>query len=323
MIVHPDIAKLRGDPASQHRVKSAMATAAETWRLNDKADEIAACLKEFADGAPLDRCAGLSQLMTHRASAAEFVGAFATNMLGELRRNPLGEIPFRHGSSEGYSRLQLLEKGGASLSLVAYEPIAVVSEPETAQFADVELYEIALSGSARVLRHALFEKASGGPAIQTEEQVIGAGDRISCRSSIEARQVAEVSRSLCLLQLSRVPVRSGPSRVYRLCDATILHQAAGDKRTSEQVMALAVLGALGQSDNIPVMEDFALRCENDRDARWEAVRQTLALDAPCGFDLLRRIGADKEDDLSGPAEALRTSLLKAHPELSNMMMEAV
>ena len=70
------------------------------------------------------------------------------------------------------------------------------------------------------------------------------------------------------------------------------------------------------------MVDFSLDNESDQEARWEAARQTLAMDAARGFKLLCQLSRDEADPLARPALELRTNLAAAHPALRALEKEA-
>jgi hypothetical protein len=80
-------------------------------------------------------------------------------------------------------------------------------------------------------------------------------------------------------------------------------------------MALGVLGAMGAATAIAPIRDFARQDEHDRDARWEAIRQLLALDSAAGVAVLNQLAEESADILSRPAAKLREQLIGAYPQL--------
>ena len=230
----------------------------------------------------------LARLMQDYDHARRELGAMFGGFMDRLRRQPLGEVPFRHSSSPGFSRLQLMQSGGAVLSLCVYEPLDTPSAPVAVQFADCELNELVLSGEASGHFHRLERPAPRSFAVRTSTRKWKAGDTIAPLARTEARQFEQVEQSLLLLQLTRTPVQPSPTREVRIHDGALVREASGNRRASEQLMALGVLGALGRPGTIAPMIAFARDVANDRDARWEAVRQTLAMDAARGISLLCR-----------------------------------
>ena len=74
---------------------------------------------------------------------------------------------------------------------------------------------------------------------------------------------------------------------------------------------------MGRTDAAPVLADYACG-QADGGARWEALRQALALDTAAGFAGLNRLAEDPTDELAPVARALRDSLCTAYPQLANM-----
>ena len=101
-----------------------------------------------------------------------------------------------------------------------------------------------------------------------------------------------------------------------------MQQSSGDRRASEDVMALGVLGALDYETARGPMREYALDPVRDKDARWEAVRQLLAQDSARGFALLGELAATVDDPLAVPANALREQLVAAEPALRSLEEEA-
>lgn len=321
MHVHPDIAALRSDRASQRRLQERMTAASDAWH---KLEPVAAVRRElaayagYAGNGTLGDHPALMALIEDHGAAQEFVAAYFQTFIPALRANPLGEAPFRHNSSPGFVRVRLLQSGGAMLSLCAYEQVQWNDATQTVQFADCESHEIVISGAAR---GRTYRRTGGTGAIATSEQRWRAGDRIVRLPLSQTRLVLQVEQSLLVLQLSRAPNRPRPSREYRLSDGALVRETSGDKRASEQVMALGVLGALGGDNVIAPIASFASDTDHDRDARWEAVRQLLALDSGRGFALLGTLAARTTDPLCEPAARLRDQLVTDHPQLRQLYPE--
>ena len=69
-------------------------------------------------------------------------------------------------------------------------------------------------------------------------------------------------------------------------DGRLITAISGCKQASQQMMALGVLGALAHRGGLSMMEQLAHDTTAQRDLRWEALRQVLALDAARGLALL-------------------------------------
>lgn len=79
-------------------------------------------------------------------------------------------------------------------------------------------------------------------------------------------------------------------------------------------MMLALLGRMERTDAAPEMA--ALAREKGRDAlRWQALRESLALDTAEGFAALVDVSRDQNDPLCATADALRAQLVAQYPQL--------
>lgn len=317
MIIHPDIAALRSSPASQRSTREAIQAALGEWFAHAETSAVRSDLVKFAAGADLDALDGLGSLLGCHGEAQKFVQILAAHFVAAMRDAPLGEAPFQHRSSEGFSRLQLMREGGAVLSLCTYDRAPTLAEPEHARFADCEAHEIVIAGKAQCLCHRLGENSE----LTTRRTDLRAGERIVRRPRRDARQIVAVERPLSVLQLTRTRPRPGPTCEHRLSDGMLVQQSSGDRQASEDVMALGVLGALGEERALPQMREVALDAFRDRDVRWEAVRQVIAMDARAGIALLTELGPP--DPLAVPAKALRDQLCASHPMLRELITGTV
>jgi len=291
-----------------------MQAALGKWFARADTSAIRGDLAQFSAGADLATLDALGDLLGCHDTAKNFVQAFAVHFVASLRDAPLGEAPFQHRSSEGFLRLQLMREGRALLSLCTYDRVSDPAEPDHARFADYEAHEIVIAGEARCMCHRLGESGE----LTTHRTDLSAGERIVRRPRQDARQIVAVERSLSVLQLTRTRPRPAPTCEHRLSDGKLVQRSSGDRQASEDVMALGVLGALGDGRSVPQMREVALDAFRDRDVRWEAVRQVIAMDARAGIALLTELGPP--DPLAVPAEALRDQLCASHPTLRELIM---
>ncbi|MDY7099501.1 MAG: hypothetical protein SXU28_15310 [Pseudomonadota bacterium] len=321
MKVPPEIAALRAEGGSQQPLaashEKAMRDALARWHNRP---EIAALLSEvqgFGSGAPIEECGHLHSLTRQHDLASDFVRSFNADMLSQLRHTPLGEVPLRFKSSRGFSTLQIVQAGRATLSLVAYEPSNGVALPSSAVFADRASREMIIAGEASAISHRRRDDD-----ILTEPLALTAGCRISCKPMAEARQIVSVKRSLLMVQLTREPQSPKPTQEISLETGQILKQASGDKSASQAAMALSVLGTLSDNRAVRIFVTTACNLREDGNVRWEAARQALASDSVAGIRLLDRLAADECDPLAGAARDLRDRLLDGHPSLRIALREA-
>lgn len=311
MRVHPDIAALRGDPVAQRRARAAMEAALDGWERDTAVADIKRDFRAFASGTALADLPALASLLTDHSRARDFAAHLVSQFCHALRQERLGEVPFRHRSSEGYARLQIMQTRGAMLSLCVFEPLESATTAQTAQFLDCEMHEIVIAGRA----HAMFYRLDDAEGIAARKEVWEPGQRTTLHPLRDMRQIVRVEHSLLVIQLTRTPERPAPSREYRIADGALLQTVSGDKRASALVMALGVLGALGQARTLDAIVAFARNRAGDTEARWEAVRQVLAMDAGAGMALLGSLVHDGDDPLAQPATDLAAQLIAAHPQL--------
>ena len=299
-----------------------MEVAQRDWFSQDLTRALGRDLAVYAEGAALADLPTLSQLLCDLGSARSLTQSVIERFTAALRDEPLGEAPFRHSSTPGFCRLQMMQSGGVVLSLCAYEPVESIQTSLAVQFADCELHEILLAGSAQGYTHRLVEAGAGGLRVQSHAQVWSAGDTIAPSARTEARHFEGVENTLLVLQLIRTPPHPQPTREIRLSDGALFREASGDRKASEQVMALGVLGALGKPETLKPMREFARDMRKDHNARWEAVRQVLAMDTATGFRLLCELAVHAGDPIAQPARALKEYLEETEPALRALALEA-
>lgn len=309
MRIDPRIAALRSDKALQRRAQASMDQAVRDWRERPSVSRILDELDRYGAGGSLDEMVELPSLVTSLPKAKDFVDRWSDGVSACLAAEPLAQVPFRHSHSRGFSTMRIASSGTASLSLLAYEPQGNGSEPESASFTDCEQREIVLSGEAKGSSYRLLD----GHRIANRSHVWIPGDRLSHCGPAEARLVIRVPDHLSMLQLVRSAQDPAPVRQYSLTDGSLIHQASGDKRTSQTEMALAVLGAMGRDDAAPVLGQIAN--SGPSHLRWEALRQLLSLDAKAGADKLCDIADKPGDCLQASAQSLSIQLAASHPEL--------
>ncbi|MEL6738252.1 MAG: hypothetical protein AAFO28_04955 [Pseudomonadota bacterium] len=322
MHVHPAIAALRGTTASQRQAvantKQAMDQAHKAWLTRADIRRVREELIRYGSGAELESCEALRSLSHDHERAVAFVEALIGPTLAVLKTHPLGETPYRFKVSQGLATLQVLEASGATLSLLAYEPLEGAQAPKSALFSDRDVNDIVVSGTASGAVHTVGDAG----AISSKPIRLAPGDCLATKARIGVRHIVHVERSLLILQLTREPQRPKPVREIALDTGVELRTASGDKSASQALMAVSVLGALRDYGALDVMHAAALNREEDPDVRWEAVRQTLGLAAMRGLEALDTLARREDDPLSAPALALREQLLATKPDLKALWKES-
>jgi hypothetical protein len=312
--VHPALAALRSDRASQRFARQALEQALAGWRGDPLTRRVAGELAAHDRGAPLARCEALAEVMRDHRRARDWAEQLIAAMIAALRAHPLAEVPLRCRSSDGAAAVRLLVSGGSSLTLSALVP-AEASAPQTVLFADRSGVDLVLAGEARGTEYDLIEGAQGTTALEQFERVWRPGVR-SELTATRTRRMVPSSGPVLLLQLTRVPPAPRPTRQVCVRSGAVLSRASGDKQASRDHLALAVLGALEHRPALGVMAAVARAPGREADLRWEAVRQSLALDPARGVELLDTLAQGDNPCLAGAATRLRQNLLAAHPQLA-------
>lgn len=311
MQVHPDVARLRSQDAPQPTCDAALAA----WRALPQVAAVRLALARLGQGVRIDDLPELACLVRDHAAATAFVAEFVAPMVGALRAEPLGHLSLGHAATPGMVRLRLIEQGRACLTLTVLAPRAhLVSS--SALFEDAVVHEMVVAGSGEALVHRL-----AGAVVSTETLPLVPGVDLTRDGPDTARQITAITRPLLLLQVSVEAARPGPSREIAVDDGRLITTISGCKRTSQQMMALGVLGALGHRAGISAMARVARDRSRARDLRWESLRQVLGLDAAGGLALLAELADDPADILAAPAVALQQRLRTARPDLAALMAE--
>jgi hypothetical protein len=311
MQIHPDVALLRGQGASQPACDAALAA----WRALPQVIAVRAALAQLEQGAWIDDLPALARLVRDHAAATAFVAAFVAIMIEALRAEPLAHLPLGSSAAPGMARLRLIEQGRACLTLTALAPRSHRVSPSVL-FEDAVVHEMVVAGTGEALAHRL-----AGAAVTTAALALGPGVDLARDGPATARQITAITRPLLLLQVSCEAAHPGPSREIAVETGRQITAISGCKQTSQQMMALGVIGALGHRAGITEMVGLARDGSRARDLRWEALRQVLALDAARGLGLLAALADAPADALAAPAAALQQQLRVARPDLAALMPE--
>lgn len=311
MQIHPDLARLRCSDSPQPGLEAALAV----WRSLPEMAALTAALARFAEGAALADVPALAQVLTDPAAARALADGFVTPLAAAQRAAPLALLPLGHASGPGMARLRLAAEGCAALNLVAF---ARGERPAAASvlFDDCAVHEIVVAGAGRAALH----RWEAGRLTSTAA-ALNPGTQFARHGPDAARQITAVSQPLLLLQLTREPAHPQPSREIALGDGRLLKTISGCQRTSQQLMALGVLGALRHRPALATLAALTQDRAAARELRWEALRQCLALDAARGLPLLAALAGDPADPLAAPAASLQAQLRATRPELFPLIPE--
>jgi hypothetical protein len=302
MQVHPALAALRQTGALPPGCDAALTQ----WRSAPVVAAIIDALAAFSRGAGLAALPALARLFTDRETAQGVADSLIGALLPVLRAAPLAQPGLGHSAIPGVQRLRLATHGRAALTLSVFDR-REETRPDSALFEDCEVHEIVLAGTGLAAQHQ-----RGNGTLTTRLIACTPGTCLARTGDHQARQIIAVSRPLLVLQLSREPATPGPSREIALADGAVIKVISGCKRTSQQMMALAVLGALEHAPAADTLELLAHDRARAPDLRWEALRQCLGLDARRGLAVLALLAEAADDPLADAAALLQRDLAASH-----------
>lgn len=314
MHVHPAIAALRSDRAPQRQAQAAMKAALDAWREETGVAATLAHFDAFGAGAALEQCPGLDNLFTGQGAAEALIASLVTHLCGAIAANPLGHPSFRYAFDGRAGTLLLAKSGRAQLVLQSREPGTFTYSCAT--FTDGLRYDATLAGRARasILRiHGPREQVR----FAQEEIALQQGVRLAFDCSSEALMASCVAQRLVTLRLLQQAEHPQPGREYCRQTGQLLHLSAGSLAISRREMMAALLGRMERTEAAPVLAQMALAA-GDASLRWQALRESLALDTAHGFAALSRIARSSGDPLSSDAAALHARLVEDHPALRQL-----
>lgn len=320
MLIRPELRRLRGDDAAQRRAQARLGEVLEGWRESPAVAAIDADLARWGGVAELDDLPALGALFDPRGSAAEtFTARLTALMLGELDRNPFGQVLFRHHTDDLISSVMLLRRGMATLALQAVDGAALARRPApvSVTFSPTETVEHVLRGAGEAECVELAGTRPDGADLRRSVRAVGAGTVAHRHGARETQWLCRVEGCLVSLKLQRRPASGAVLREYLLADGALVHQAAGSSRDSRLELTAALLGRMGRRDAAPLLAAMAEE-QGSPAMRWQVLRECLALDSAEGFRALTAIARDAKDPLAGPAGALRVQLLDQYPMLAGV-----
>lgn len=319
MHVHPDLLALRSDDAPQRHDQELALNRLTAWREGAGAGVLCG-FRRYAAGAPMEECPDLAALFAPGGEAASrLAGSLVATLCGALGEGPLAHVPLRHFTDGTVSTVMIALAPTASLSLLAVDGAGHAVRPPalSASFYPGETRETTLAGRAVA---ELVGLESAGPRqarLRRREIALVPGNVQQRDSACECLLLRSIEGCLVTLRLQRRPAFGTVAREYDLADGALLHQAAGSGRDSRLELMANLLGRMERRDAAPELAALASE-PGAAGLRWQALRESLALDAGEGFRALSVIASDAADPLAVPAGALRAQLLEAHPQLAGI-----
>ena len=322
MRVDPALAGLVVDPAPMF----GGGEAACGWAEEAAVAPLLAELAGYGADRALADCPGLLRLINGGDEAVAFARTAAAATTGCLRVASLAAWPWRHFSNGVLHSVTLAAMGEASLSLALVDGTAWRAarkadpdHPGTSELAAFQpgmLHAVVVAGTGT---GRLFHNRSSVPErarIETEQIVFSPGGSFSIDGAREALEFDAIGGLLLTLRLYRRPEGNAPARQYNVASGALVHQAASDRGDSQAELSMALLRAMQRADAAPTLA--AIARSGAPPARWQALRECLALDSAAGFAALMEVAARADDPLCAPARKLAASLAAQHPALAMM-----
>ncbi len=319
MLLHPEIAALRGDDTPQREAQAALTAAREGWNARPDTCAILADLARFADPAVgLADCLALGALFVAGATQArDWVAALIAALVPALAGAPLGQMPLRHFTNGVTSTLLLGRVGEATLALVAVDGAVMAQQAlgPSVNFAPLECWEVVLAGCGEA--EVVTCDEPGAELVRLDRAVVSlTPGRILARDgAYQASRLRRIDGCLVALRLQRRARCGGVAYEYDIASGRLLHRAAGVMRESRHALMVNLLGRMGRVDAAPVLAEIAGEPASD-DLRWQALREGLGLDTARGFAALNRVARMPADPLAAAAAALLRQLVERHPALA-------
>lgn len=322
MRIDPALARLVVDPAPTF----GGGEAARGWAEDAAVAPLLAELAGYGADRALADCPGLLRLIRGGDEAVAFARTAAAATTGHLRGASLAAWPWRHFSNGVLHSVTLAAAGEASLSLALVDGAAwraarkaVAGDPgisDLAAFQPGMLHAVVVAGAGigRLFRNRSIDPERA--RIETEEIEFCPGGRFSIDGAREALEFDSIGGLLLTLRLYRRPVSDAPARQYDVASGALVHQAASDRGDSQAELMMALLRAMQRADAAPTLA--AIARSGAPPARWQALRECLALDSATGFAALMEVAARADDPLCAPARKLAESLAAQHPALALM-----
>ncbi|WP_177175816.1 HEAT repeat domain-containing protein [Sphingopyxis sp. YR583] len=311
----------RADMARRLAMRCAVADLDAEWKAAEIApDGMVAAIAALAD-APADTV--IARLLP-RLSDIGWLRGRLDAALALLAADPFARPPLRlvGGGDGGPGGLVLVDGGAIRLTLQMRPFTANEPAPRTALFVPGRAAIHVLDcGGAQLRRHVVAVSAAedaGGFTVTNAARchslpprALADGETLlldTARESftLEAGE-AGARRDILFLELTAQPPSRLPIRAYDIESGRLIHVSASSSDSSFRQMALALLRQLGRADAAPL---FAAEAQSeDFAARWNAMRELVALDPAAAFPHLAAMAAaDPHPEVRAAAAATKSMI---------------
>ncbi|WP_447760927.1 HEAT repeat domain-containing protein [Sphingopyxis panaciterrae] len=299
------------DRPRRDRMHTAAAALAARWKAEDDAPAgLLAAMHAVGDAPPEAAIAALASwlgdarwLKGRLEQALDLLAAdsFARPPLRPVGGGALGGILL---AEAGPIRITLLirpfeagEAGDAPLALFA--PGRTCLRILSAGGAAVHFHRVSVSAAEEA---GAFTAAAASRCVTAPPRALVMGEILALDTAREAISLTGGNGDVLMLEIAVQPPSPLPVRAYDVASGRLAHVSASRRDSSFRGMALALLRTLGRTDAAPLFaaetqsEDFA--------ARWNAMRELVALDPAAAHPHLARMAAsDPHPEIRRAAKA--------------------
>lgn len=289
----------RADVARRLAIRRAVADLDAAWSAADSAPDGLVTAIAALTAAPAD--VAIARLLPWLSDTGWLRGRL-DQALALLTADPFTRPPLRMvgGGDGGPGGLVLADRGAIRLTLQLRPFTANSAAPGTAVFVPGRAAIHVLGcGGAQLRAHAVavsaaeeagtFTAKDAAPCQTQPSRPLCAGETLILDTARQSFTLHGAHRDILYLELTVQPPSRLPIRVYDIEGGRLTHVSASRRDSSFRQMALALLRQLGRTDAARLF--VAETASEDFAARWNAMRELVALDPAAGLPHLGAMAA--------------------------------
>lgn len=320
----------RADAARRLAMRAAVASLDTAWAAADAAPGgLLAAIDSVAD-APAG--IAIARLLPWLADA-KWLRDRLDAALALMAADPFARPPLRPvgGAEGGPGGLVLADRGAIRLTLRHWPFGASASAPATVHFVPGHAaIHVLASGGAHFCEHHVavsaaeeagcFTASTAAACHSAPPRPLQTGETLHLDTARQSFTLEDGGAGgggdVLLLELTVQPPLRLPIRTYDVASGRLLHVSASRRDSSFRAMALALLRHLGRRDAAPLF--IAETESSDFAARWNAMREFVALDPAAARAPLARMAASDPHPEVRRAAAATAALLAPSPSTGGM-----
>lgn len=290
------------------------------WMARDDAPGgLLAAMRALGDAPPDDALAALAPWITDPRWLAERLA----QALALIQADCFARPPLRPVGGGALGGLLLAEAGPIRLTLLLrpFDAARFEGDPTPLFVPGRTLTHILKPGGAMMRVHRVavsaaeeaggFTAAAASLCTTTPPHALGAGELIALDTARECLSFSGGDADMLMLEIAVQPPSQLPIRAYDAASGRLVHVSASRRDSSFRAMGLALLRTLGLTDAAPL---FVAESEcADFGARWNAMRELVALDRAAALPRLAAMAAGDPHPEVRRAAAATQALIQAPP----------